>query len=221
MAGGPPGSMAYASEILGFLSFAFTLATALRIFWSNLQTLGNAPGEVRNYLATLKQELIEEREHLRRARQRERNELRSTGLIGSREFGGRQLSRHGRRPKLARSVTNADEGKPTILMHDTMRALWKRFRALERPFLSPRRRRSSRDDVDFDAEKMRDADEDDYYCHSMDLGKRILWTFKKAEAKDLANALLKLQTRRISRETTDILGWVDTSGTASLITAPS
>jgi hypothetical protein len=190
--------MAYTSDILGFLSFAFTLATVLRVFWTNLSTLGNAHREVPEALATLKQELYEEREYLKLARQRENVELRGGGSGAYR----RHHSRSRKRPRYERSLTSADGGKPIRLMNDNMRTLCRRFKALEKPFLRPRARR--RDKMDLEAGK-HTGDEDEYVCGIMDFRKRLLWTLKKNEAEDLADSLQRLQTRRIAREVTDAL----------------
>src|ERR1700753_1789349 len=76
-----------ASQTIGFISFAFTLATVVGVFWSNLyvissliqafavnnfgsHTFANAPSEIHDMLANLKQSLYEERFHLRRLRRR-------------------------------------------------------------------------------------------------------------------------------------------------------
>ncbi|KAI9699524.1 MAG: hypothetical protein M1820_007155 [Bogoriella megaspora] len=54
-----------ASTIIGFISFAFTVLTAIRVFWSNISTIRAAPTEVPDFLGNLKQALYEERAHLR------------------------------------------------------------------------------------------------------------------------------------------------------------
>ena len=53
------------SGIIGFVSFAFTLGTFIRVLWSNFSTLGEAPHEVHTYLTNLRTELLEERANLR------------------------------------------------------------------------------------------------------------------------------------------------------------
>ncbi|KAF2664085.1 hypothetical protein BT63DRAFT_100634 [Microthyrium microscopicum] len=57
-----------ASTIIGFISFAFTLATLLRVFWNELQTFSAAKSEIEDHLTNLKQSLYEERSTLKRAR---------------------------------------------------------------------------------------------------------------------------------------------------------
>jgi hypothetical protein len=70
--------LSFVSTIIGFISFAFTLATFLRVFWSNLQTISSAPGQINDYLSTMKQGLLEERRHLRKVRRR-RKSMRRNG----------------------------------------------------------------------------------------------------------------------------------------------
>ncbi|KAF1954583.1 hypothetical protein CC80DRAFT_567144 [Byssothecium circinans] len=64
--------LALISAIIGFISFAFTLATFLNVFWSYLLTIKAAPREIEDYLSNLEQALIEERRHLRKVRKRAR-----------------------------------------------------------------------------------------------------------------------------------------------------
>ena len=61
-----------ASTIIGFISFAFTVATAVRVFWGNIKTVQAAPVEVPDYLGNLKQVLYEERAHLKAVRRKSR-----------------------------------------------------------------------------------------------------------------------------------------------------
>lgn len=61
------------SASIGFVSFAFTLGTFLKVFWTNLGTFGNAPQEINDILSSLKQGLLEQRRHLRRTRRRLKN----------------------------------------------------------------------------------------------------------------------------------------------------
>ncbi|KAI9661183.1 MAG: hypothetical protein M1821_009510 [Bathelium mastoideum] len=62
-----------ASTIIGFISFAFTVATAFRVFWGNIKTVQAAPTEVPDFLGNLKQALYEERAHLKAVRKTSRN----------------------------------------------------------------------------------------------------------------------------------------------------
>jgi len=64
----PLAPVSLASSVVGFAGFAFTVATAIGVFWSNLQTFAAAPTEIHDSLSNLRQSLYEERAHLRKAR---------------------------------------------------------------------------------------------------------------------------------------------------------
>ncbi|KAI9751554.1 MAG: hypothetical protein M4579_006009 [Chaenotheca gracillima] len=199
MSGGPPPTEQWASEVLGYISFVFTLATVIRVFWDSLNTFWGAPVEIPNFLVTVKQELYEEREYLRRARRRERAELLRSSRSPSRvrgNGGGR----------LARTMTGTDGGAPVKAMSDSLRRLCREFRELERPFLSnPDRQQDEGDDFD-DVEKyptQRPGSE--YACQSMDVRRRISWTWRKGQAVEMLRTLTRMQTRRITREVSDVL----------------
>ena len=57
-----------ASTIIGFISFAFTVGTATRVFWTEISTWSAAPSGIDDALTNLKQSLLEERYHIKRAR---------------------------------------------------------------------------------------------------------------------------------------------------------
>ena len=59
--------LSYASIIIGFISFVFTLLTLLRLIWGNIIGLWEAPDEIRYAFANLKSALLEERAHCRTA----------------------------------------------------------------------------------------------------------------------------------------------------------
>lgn len=143
------------STMIGFVSFAFTLGTFVKVFWSNLGTFGAAPQEIQDYLSSLKQGLLEERRHLRRARKR----LRSIHRDKSHEPGAKSgsddpESQHGykrrsRGRKSGRrygpgtmhfnhdiqSMQSAGESEALLVMRVTVRDLIKSFRQIEHPFL--------------------------------------------------------------------------------------
>lgn len=77
-----------ASIIIGFISFSFTLAIWLHAFWEAFQTLGKAPLQVRDTLATLRQGLYEEREYLRRLRKRKLGTAEKKGEMGALYYEG-------------------------------------------------------------------------------------------------------------------------------------
>ncbi|KAK3674191.1 hypothetical protein LTR78_006038 [Recurvomyces mirabilis] len=136
-----------ASIIIGFVSFAFTVATFLRVLWTNFMTLGEAPHEVHAYLTNLRTELLEERANLKvmKKNYRRHHKLIQQGGRGSRVDSGMELD----------DVT-------IKTMNDTIRYLIKRFKEIEKPFLEPgelgisgdtnprKRRRRSRSESPYD-----------------------------------------------------------------------
>ncbi|KAF9692119.1 hypothetical protein EKO04_009813 [Ascochyta lentis] len=144
------------SSTIGFVSFAFTLGTFFKVFWSNLGTFGAAPHEIPDYLSSLKQGLLEERRHLRRVRKR----LKSLRRDKSHGPGARSGSddpdsnygykrgrgrKSGRRKDLGpmhfdrdiQSMRSAGESEALQVLRVTIRDLIKSFRKVEHPFLKP------------------------------------------------------------------------------------
>ncbi|TKA33248.1 hypothetical protein B0A50_00801 [Salinomyces thailandicus] len=108
------------SGIIGFISFAFTLGTFLRVLWTNFETLGEAPHEVHAYLTNLRTEILEERASLRAMR--------------------KLCKKHHRLVSLAGGVGRVDSGveldEVTLrTMGDVVKQLLRKFKELERPFL--------------------------------------------------------------------------------------
>jgi hypothetical protein len=147
------------STIIGFISFTLTLATLMRVFWSNLMTFYAAPEEIKDTLSSLKQGMLEERRHLRRVRKRLRNVKRDQshgpgGRSDSEEYygggknvnEGRKRSRRGRGGGKRRtmhfdrdmqSMRSSGEEEALSVMRVTVRDLIQKFRDLEYPFLKP------------------------------------------------------------------------------------
>ena len=150
------------STILGFVSFTFTLATLLKVFWSNLGTFSAAPREIQDYLSGIKQGLLEERRHLRRVRKRMKSVKRDRshgpgvrsggggggsdregGVAGRRKSTGRRSE--GERSKRApmffdrdiQSMRSAGEDEALKTMRNVVRDLIAKFRSIEHPFLKP------------------------------------------------------------------------------------
>jgi len=111
------------STIIGFVSFAFTLATFLRLVWTNIMTLSEAPHDVHAYLTNLRTELLEEKANIRLMR---KNCRRHHRLI---QKGGRGAYR---------LDSGAELDDVTLrTMSDAVRHLVRRFKAVEQPFLEP------------------------------------------------------------------------------------
>ena len=109
MAGSLP-AVSYASIVVGFLGFAFTVFTFLRVFWSALQTMWSAPKENRQLLDSLRTELYGERTYFKDA------------------------------IKQARSRSKNSTREPTeitafAILNDSIKSMMRDFRDLEAPFL--------------------------------------------------------------------------------------
>jgi hypothetical protein len=103
--------------IIGLLSFAFTLATFLRVTHQNISTLLSAPHEVHSYLTNLRQELLEER----------------TSLKFLRKACKTRRKQHSRAME---DYLDLQLDTATIkTMTDAVRQMIKQFQTLEKPFL--------------------------------------------------------------------------------------
>ncbi|THW66799.1 hypothetical protein D6D25_01667, partial [Aureobasidium pullulans] len=107
--------LSLASTVIGFVSFSFTLATLLRVFWGNITTVLNAHDEIHDYMSNLRVQLYEERQSLRNLRRH------------NKEWGKRRRTKGIPLPRLDDLTIRS--------MQDTLRHLTRRFKALERPFL--------------------------------------------------------------------------------------
>lgn len=147
------------STLIGFVSFAFTLGTFIKVFWSNLGTFVAAPHEINDYLSSLKQGLLEERRHLRRERRRLRSVKRDQSHgPGARsrsddefeyERGGysshggkrRNSGRRGRKSRKMhfdhniQSMRSTGEDEALRVVRVTVKDLIKSFREIEQRFL--------------------------------------------------------------------------------------
>lgn len=207
----------FASAIVGFVSFAFTVATWLRVFWNNINSLFAAESEIHGYLSTLRIELYEEKASLKRLRRHNRGLTHSS--TGTRDRAGLRL----------------DDATLRSLI-DVLRRLTRRFKNLERPFLMENdaigKRRPSgypygRESANWETEmkdtrsrgrrgserrNRRDVDDDedeDQYWVSSDycditFAKRSVCLKRRSEAMDLTESLSRVQTRRIARQVGEI-----------------
>lgn len=211
-----------ASTIIGFVSFAFTLATFFRIVWTNLETFGEPQHAVHTYLTTLREELLEERASLRSLKKHQRLRRKNVKKL----------------PNGLRELLALELDEVTIkTMQDSVRHLIKQFEGLEKPFLKDnldgiqqsRRRSRSRRRADMSpsphyehsayaspprAEKRtrseeregdRQADDDLYWAQRVqyapyDFKRRFIWLYNKSSAQDLFATLTRLQTRRIAQQ---------------------
>ncbi|KAK5744190.1 hypothetical protein LTR17_002220 [Elasticomyces elasticus] len=230
------------SIAIGFISFAFTVATFVRVILENLMTLGEAQHEVKAYLTNLRTELLEEQASLKVMKKncRKHHKL---------------VDRNGRGSRMDSGVELDEVSLKT--MSDTIRYLIKRFKAIEKPFLEPgdpgingdgqhRKRRRSRSVSPYDrsaynsppekahsrlrgdkgprlpqyADDLVD-DEDAYWplrtkYANYGLRKRLKWIYKKPEAQQLFEQLTRVQTRRIARQVGGLSVLIHEYGGASL-----
>jgi hypothetical protein len=209
--------LSFASTIIGFVSFTFTVATALRVFWDNFQTMIAAPREIDDYLTNLKQSLHEELYHLRRARKiRSRSRRRSRSAHGAR---GGAIAKNGATVREGRSDESPDIDMALKSMTQAIKHMIRNFKEMERPFLrdsdQPKSRRrssfsekwgeegyypgySSGDAVD-------NTSESDIYhpeYRQCGLRERWKWLSVKADAVNMSAAVARMTTRRMSIQIT-------------------
>ena len=105
-------SISYASTIIGFLSFAFTFFTFVRVFWDTILTLWSAPKQMKLYLDNTRSELRGERAYFKSALRRSRSRTRKR----NKEW-------------------MYDDSEVIKLLNGTTRSLLRHFEELEKPFL--------------------------------------------------------------------------------------
>ncbi|KAK4543960.1 hypothetical protein LTR36_004734 [Oleoguttula mirabilis] len=139
--------ISFASTVIGFISFTFTLGTFIKVLWVNFETLGEAQHEVHAYLTNLRTELLEERASLRVMK---KNCKRHHRLVdrGDRADSGLELD----------DVT-------LKTMSDAVKHLIKRFSELERPFLE-KGELGIADVTNHQRKRRRDESGSPYYNHS-------------------------------------------------------
>jgi len=70
-------TISLASSTIGFISFAFTFFTFLRVFWETILTLLSAPKQMKGYLDNLRLEIHNERAYFESALRRTKSRSRS------------------------------------------------------------------------------------------------------------------------------------------------
>ncbi len=100
-----------ASIIVGFVSFAFTIFTFLRVFWDSIQTMWSAPKELPRLLDNVRTELYGERAYFKNAIKQARSKSRS-------------------------SIREPEEMTPLSILNDSIREMMRDFRDMETPFLN-------------------------------------------------------------------------------------
>ncbi|GAM83122.1 hypothetical protein ANO11243_011080 [Dothideomycetidae sp. 11243] len=201
-----------ASTIIGFISFAFTLATFFRVFWANLSTLSHADSESKSILSTLRTELDEERLSLRELKRHQR----ARGPNHADLVDGPKLdyaALENLQVALRRVARRFDEIERPFLVSD---AELDERRAVRRDELRQRRRtrsrRRGRGRTTSDAEKVYlsddEGEEDVLYVEDLystvTLVQRWTWLQTRGEAVKLLDSVNRLQTRRIARQVGEI-----------------
>ncbi len=124
-------TISLASSTVGFISFAFTFFTFLRVFWETILTLWSAPKQMRAYMDNLRLEIHNERAYFKSALRRTRSRSRSVKKY------------------------HEDIG-PLKILNSTVKRLHRKFNRLGAPFLveSPERTEKDveRSDVSDEAE---------------------------------------------------------------------
>ncbi|KAL8682301.1 MAG: hypothetical protein Q9186_001670 [Xanthomendoza sp. 1 TL-2023] len=99
-----------ASIIVGFISFAFTFFTFVRVFWDALQTMWFANKDVRRTLDNLRTELYGERAYFKNAMMQARSKSKT-------------------------STRESVELTPLSILNDSINSMMVDFRTMEAPFL--------------------------------------------------------------------------------------
>ena len=178
----PLPSISIASIVIGFISFAFTLAIWIHAFWGAFLTVVSAPSQLRDAFSTLRQSLYEEREYLKRKRRREK---------GTQDRDSKQRSLY-------------DEGGPTKVINDAVKDLIHDFKRYERPFLeTPHTGREKELEWSFDATQQH------YRC---DFSHRLLWLRSKGGIESIAEKLQKVSEITLRNSTTDAISLIGCYG---------
>ncbi|MCJ1314441.1 hypothetical protein MMC25_008123 [Agyrium rufum] len=208
--------ISYASSVVGFLSFAFTFLTFLRVTWDAVMTIFAAPGETRIVLDNLRQELYELRENLRRSRKRRQKPDYSFSSSNDKDkdkdkdrekekdreadyySGGNNKTRSEKDYDRNAKVYGEDRS-PLRVLSDTVKHLSREFERIERPFLA-----NPREDAD-------EVCEGSAWTHyriynskveyaDMTLGVRFHWLRNKGRLNTMGDLISRIQVRRIAHE---------------------
>ncbi|KAK5170884.1 uncharacterized protein LTR77_004028 [Saxophila tyrrhenica] len=206
--GTPTSPFFLTSGIIGFVSFAFTLGTFVRVIWTNLETLCEAHHEVHSYLTNLRTELLEERANLKMMRKG--MELDDVSLKTMSDVV-RQLCKKMKeleRPFLAEGEAGIGDAnghrKRARRRNSSLSPPHYDHAAYSSPPEKGSRRRSTNHDDEYNGEGD-EVDDDSFWAQrtryaDFTLGKRWTWLRKKADAQQILEAMTRLQTRRIARQ---------------------
>ncbi|KAH8898251.1 hypothetical protein GQ53DRAFT_711446 [Thozetella sp. PMI_491] len=212
-----PLALSYTSFTIGIVSFVVTVLNLLALYASAIATIRSAPQEIRDALGNLRQQICEEREALRQQRREVRDRTRHHRRRSSqRSRRSHESPRHSH--ETASSSTLSYSEQTLALHYVTLRDLWQRFKALERPFLvhsGIRAEAIRHGDVwreeDLDDEKVQ-ADLEKHgevgtfadwsAIYRCDFVHRFIWWQSKADVRRLADEVQRVMLRRLAREMT-------------------
>ena len=112
--------ISYASSIVGFLSFAFTFFTFVRVFWETILTLWSAPKQIHGYMDNLRVEIHNERLYFKTALKRSRSKSKDNRKI-------------------------RDTVEPLRVLNHSVGTIHREFKKLEAPFLETTPEEEDRD----------------------------------------------------------------------------
>ncbi|MCJ1374933.1 hypothetical protein MMC20_006166 [Loxospora ochrophaea] len=167
--------LSFASTVIGFASFAFTVLTLVRVSWEALQSIWSAPKQVREYMDNLRQELEEIREDLKQTRKRRHRDARN----------GSKRARY----MMAQGTLR--------VLEDTVKQLQRDYKRLEEPFL-----KDLGDGSDVEKESHYTSPLE---YKNMDLKHRWIWLRTKGSIISIADQTERIQVRRIACEATNAL----------------
>ncbi|KAL6717039.1 hypothetical protein ACLMJK_004953 [Lecanora helva] len=125
-------TISLASIAVGFISFAFTFFTFLRVFWETILTLWSAPKQAKAYLDNLRSEILNERAYFKSALRRTKSRSRS-------------IRRY------------HEDVVPLRVLNSTVKRIHRQFNTLESPFLA-----ETPDKIEKDIERSDVSDEPQY-----------------------------------------------------------
>lgn len=227
-----PPTLSYVSFVIGIFSFTLTILNLLALYANFLSTVRNAPEEIRNALGNLREQLLEEREALRQQTRELRNkkaQIRESRRSRHPAHAGRarSTSRGGLNSSYSNGNLKGNYGnalthcEQTLSLHYmTIRDLWRKFKAYERPFLVSSGARAEaihrggtwveddlvnekdlREDIEMHGEVGSTANYTALY--KCDFVHRFIWWQSKDDVAKLADMVQRVMLRRMEREVTN------------------
>ncbi|KAJ4387908.1 hypothetical protein N0V93_008511 [Gnomoniopsis smithogilvyi] len=227
-----PSSLSYVSFVIGIFSFTLTILNLLALYANFLSTLRNAPEEIRDILGNLREQILEEREALRQQTRELRNkkaQIQESRRSRHPAHAGRprSSSRGGLHSSYSNGNLKGNYGtalthcEHTLSLHYlTIRDLWRKFKAFERPFLVSDGARAEaihrggtwveddlvkekelREDIEMHGEAGSTANYT--YLYKCDMIRRFIWWQSKSDVVKLADSVQRVMLRRMEREVTN------------------